>query len=209
MVDLGIDHLGVTPADIGLPGEVSLKVAQDICRAVEDKIVTVALSVESGLEEIIYMVENVRPHILHLCGPEGDITPKMVEELKAKVDKKRISIKIMQAISVAGQESIDLAISYGGVADYLILDTQSTDVYGIGASGNVHDWNISKQIVDSVNIPVILAGGLSPSNVAEAIHKVAPWGVDSLTHTNKYLDGDLFMKDLDKVKDFVSASKKA
>ena len=110
MVDLGIDHLGVTPADIGLPGEVSLKVAQDICRAVEDKIVTVALSVESSLEEIIYMVENVRPHILHLCGPEGDITPKMVEELKAKVDKKRISIKIMQAISVAGQESIDLSL---------------------------------------------------------------------------------------------------
>ena len=209
LVNLDIDHLGVTPASRGLPGEISIKVAKDICRAVEDKVVTVALSVESEVEKIIHMVNNVSPQILHLCGPEGSVPPERIREIRSKLVDQGIRIKIMQAISVLGRESIDLAVEYEKVSDYLILDTQSNDVFGIGASGNVHDWNISKQIVDAVNIPVILAGGLSVNNVKEAIHKVNPWGVDSLTHTNKILNNGGFVKDIDKVKDFVSTSKEA
>ena len=113
----------------------------------------------------------------------------------------------MQAISVKGFESVENAISYVEEVDYLILDTQSKDVYGIGASGDTHDWNVSKEIVNSVDIPVILAGGLSPENVTDAIRHVKPWGVDSLTHTNKPLPGGGFVKDIEKVKSFVSASR--
>ena len=201
--------MGITPANRGLPGEISIEVAREICRAVEDRVVTVALSVESEIEEIIHMVKSVDPQVLHLCGPEGAVPPRMVREIKSQLIDEGFHIEIMQAISVLGSKSIDLAIEYEEVSDYLILDTQSTDVYGIGASGNVHDWNISKQIVDAVNIPVILAGGLSVNNVKEAIHKVNPWGVDSLTHTNKILNNGGFVKDIDKVKDFVSTSKEA
>ena len=201
--------MGITPANRGLPGEISIEVAREICRAVEDRVVTVALSVESEIEEIIHMVNSVDPQVLHLCGPEGAVPPRMVREIKSQLIDEGFHIEIMQAISVLGPKSIDLAIEYEEVSDYLILDTQSTDVYGIGASGNVHDWNISKQIVDAVNIPVILAGGLSVNNVKEAIHKVNPWGVDSLTHTNKILNNGDFVKDIDKVKDFVSTSKEA
>lgn len=201
--------MGITPANRGLPGEISIEVAREICRAVEDRVVTVALSVESEIEEIIHMVKNVDPQVLHLCGPEGAVPPRMVREIRSQLIDEGFHIEIMQAISVLGSKSIDLAVEYEEVSDYLILDTQSTDVYGIGASGNVHDWNISKQIVDAVNIPVILAGGLSINNVKEAIHKVNPWGVDSLTHTNKILNNGGFVKDIDKVKDFVSTSKEA
>lgn len=201
--------MGITPANRGLPGEISIEVAREICRAVEDRVVTVTLSVESEIEEIIHMVKSVDPQVLHLCGPEGAVPPRMVREIRSQLIDEGFHIEIMQAISVLGSKSIDLAIEYEEVSDYLILDTQSTDVYGIGASGNVHDWNISKQIVDAVNIPVILAGGLSVNNVKEAIHKVNPWGVDSLTHTNKILNNGGFVKDIDKVKDFVSTSKEA
>ena len=201
--------MGITPANRGLPGEISIEVAREICRAVEDRVVTVALSVESEIEEIIHMVKSVDPQVLHLCGPEGAVPPRMVREIRSQLIDEGFHIEIMQAISVLGSKSIDLAVEYEEVSDYLILDTQSTDVYGIGASGNVHDWNISKQIVDAVNIPVILAGGLSVNNVKEAIHKVNPWGVDSLTHTNKILNNGGFVKDIDKVKDFVSTSKEA
>jgi len=201
--------LGITPANRGLPGEISIEVAREICRAVEDRVVTVALSVESEIEEIIHMVKSVDPQVLHLCGPEGAVPPRMVREIRSQLIDEGFHIEIMQAISVLGSKSIDLAVEYEEVSDYLILDTQSTDVYGIGASGNIHDWNISKQIVDAVNIPVILAGGLSVNNVKEAIHKVNPWGVDSLTHTNKILNNGGFVKDIDKVKDFVSTSKEA
>ncbi|MBU0703024.1 MAG: phosphoribosylanthranilate isomerase, partial [Chloroflexi bacterium] len=115
------------------------------------------------------------------------------------------NLPIMQAVSVTGPEAIDVALAYQDVADYLILDTQSPDIAGIGASGATHDWNISREIVRQVRIPVILAGGLSPENVAEAIGAVRPWGVDSLTHTNRPLPGSGFRKDLDRIRQFMTA----
>ncbi len=70
-----------------------------------------------------------------------------------------------------------------------------------------HDWSISRKIVESVSIPVILAGGLSADNVAEAIEAVRPWGVDSYTHTNH--PGDRMNKDLTQVRAFVSNARNA
>lgn len=115
----------------------------------------------------------------------------------------------MQAISVTGPASIAEAVAYAAVADFLLLDTQSPDIPGIGASGMTHDWSISRAIVEAVHVPVILAGGLSPDNVAEAIRAVRPWGVDSLTHTNRPLPGGGFRKDLDRVRAFVAAARGA
>ena len=60
-----------------------------------------------------------------------------------------------------------------------------------------------------MRVPVILAGGLSPENVAEAICAVRPWGVDSLTHTNRPMSGGGFRKDLELVEDFVTAARAA
>ena len=207
LADLGVDHIGVTPASRGLPGEIDIKTAYSICKSVKDSLVTVALSVESDINLILSMVKEVKPQILHLCSPEGFMTPQSIRDLKEKLYTNNIDIEIMQAISVKGFESVENAISYVEEVDYLILDTQSKDVYGIGASGDTHDWNVSKEIVNSVDIPVILAGGLSPENVTDAIRHVKPWGVDSLTHTNKPLPGGGFVKDIEKVKSFVSASR--
>lgn len=67
----------------------------------------------------------------------------------------------------------------------------------------------SRAIVESVQVPVILAGGLSPENVGDAIRAVRPWGVDSLTHTNRPLGGGGFQKDLDRVRAFIAAARSA
>jgi phosphoribosylanthranilate isomerase len=71
----------------------------------------------------------------------------------------------MQAVSVAGPKALDTALAYQELADYLLLDTQSPDIAGIGASSETHDWTISREIVKHLQIPVILAGPLSPENV--------------------------------------------
>jgi phosphoribosylanthranilate isomerase len=113
----------------------------------------------------------------------------------------------MQAISMTGPEALETAHAYKGVAEYLILDTQASDIAGIGASGETHDWNISREIVQQMDIPVILAGGLSPENVTRAIEVVCPWGVDSLSHTNQPLPGGGFKKDLARIQEFVEAAK--
>jgi len=200
---LGVDHIGITPGNFGLPGEVDFATARGITDAVGDSTVSVALSVESNLDAIETMVKAVRPDILHLCGPENMLLPDAVRTLRERLP----NLAIMQAISVAGPEALDLALAYRDVADYLILDTKSPEITGIGASGETHDWNISREIVEQVQIPVILAGGLSPENVSEAIRIVKPWGVDSLTHTNRLLPAGGFRKDLDRIRQFVTIAR--
>jgi len=205
VVDAGADHIGVTPSRIGLPGEVDIATAQAIVVAVDGRAIRVALSVDTDLDAIVVMTQAVGPDILHLCGPSGALRPDDVAVLRGRLP----GIRIMQAISVAGAEAIQQARSYQHVADYLILDTQAPDIPGVGASGRTHDWAISRAIVEQSRVPVILAGGLGPENVADAIRAVRPWGVDSLTHTNRQLPGGRFRKDLARVRQFVAAARAA
>jgi phosphoribosylanthranilate isomerase len=200
---LGVDHLGLTPSSRGLPGEIDFWTAREIIEAVDGAAVCVALTVEAEEKEIIRMARAVQPDILHLCGLENSFPPDAVRRLREKLP----DLPIMQAISMTGPEALETAHAYKGVAEYLILDTQASDIAGIGASGETHDWNISREIVQQMDIPVILAGGLSPENVTRAIEVVCPWGVDSLSHTNQPLPGGGFKKDLARIQEFVEAAK--
>jgi phosphoribosylanthranilate isomerase len=202
VIEQGVDHIGVTPSTRGLPGEISYELARTIVIAAKGLATTVALSVEEDPDDIVQMVEAVEPDVLHLCGLEGTFTPQDVAALRERIP----GVAIMQAIAVGGPEAIASAKAYATVSDYLILDTQAPDIAGIGASGAVHDWNVSRAIVEQVDVPVILAGGLSPENVADAIRAVRPWAVDSLTHTNRPLPDGGFRKDLDRVRAFVQAA---
>jgi len=202
---LGVNHVGVTPARRGLPGEVSFEQAREILMALPESATGVALSVEEDLDEIVAMVQAVRPDILHLCGLQGTVTPDDVRTLRARLPGQLI----MQAISVGGPDAIERALAYQEVADYLILDTQAPNIAGIGASGATHDWSISAEIVRRCEVPVLLAGGLSPEQVGEASRAVRPWGVDSLTHTNMLLPGGGFRKDMARVRAFVEAARSA
>jgi phosphoribosylanthranilate isomerase len=111
---------------------------------------------------------------------------------------------IMRAIPVIDETSIAIARSYRGAADFLLLDSYDRDTAQFGALGRTHDWQLSRRIVETAGIPIILAGGLAPENVAQAIAAVGPAGVDSKTRTDKP-DGS--GKDLDKVRAFVAAAK--
>jgi phosphoribosylanthranilate isomerase len=200
---LGVDHLGLTPSQIGLPGEIDFWTAREIVETIDVAAVCVALTVETEEKEIIRMARAVQPDILHLCSLENTFPPADVRRLRDKLP----DLPLMQAISMTGPQALEAAYAYKGVADYLILDTQAPDIAGIGASGETHDWNVSREIVREVGLPVILAGGLSPENVARAIAEVDPWGVDSLTHTNQALPGGGFKKDLNKIKAFLQAAR--
>jgi phosphoribosylanthranilate isomerase len=107
---------------------------------------------------------------------------------------------------VFGEESVAIARSYIGVADFLLLDSYRSTDRQIGALGVTHDWSISRRIVDLVRVPVFLAGGLGPDNVAEAIRRVRPAGVDSKTKTDR--DGS-HAKDLKRVRMFHEAARAA
>jgi len=204
LVDCCVDQIGVTPSHCGLPGEISNEQARDIFIAIGKRAAKVALTVEETIDPIVEMVNIVKPDILHLCGKLSELTPEKVLELRQRLP----GVKIMQAIPVIDRSALSLARAYQSVADYFILDSYSANIGGIGAAGFTHDWSISRDIVLQSSVPVILAGGLSVDNVEEAIDKVRPWGVDSLTHTNRDLGHNKFVKDLEKVKQFVTIAKK-
>ena len=204
-VEAGADHLGLTPPQ-GLPGELpSLQAMRDIVVAVGDRARCIALTVDMDPAAVVAMAEFVRPAVIHLCPLQDRTSPGQVAALRARLP----GLPIMQAVSVTGPESVRVAQAFAEVADLLILDTQAADIPGVGASGATHDWSVSRAIVASVRVPVILAGGLSPENVADAIRTVRPWGVDSLTHTNRVLPDGTLRKDLDRVAAFVAAARDA
>jgi phosphoribosylanthranilate isomerase len=101
-------------------------------------------------------------------------------------------------------DSIALARSYDGVADWLLLDSYEAGDRQIGALGVTHSWELDRRIIESVRIPAIIAEGLGPENVREAIPSAPPAGVDSKTKTDKS-DGS-HTKDLQKVSAFVAAA---
>lgn len=201
---LRVDHVGVTPSSVGLPGEIGDDLAREICREIADSAASVALSVADDLDAIDRMVRAVRPDILHLCGPPGAVDPGRVVELRRILPE----VAVMQAIAVTGPEAVAEARSFAGVVDFLILDSLDPDIAGVGAAGTVHDWEVSAAIVAAVDVPVVLAGGLTPANVSAAISVVGPWGVDSLSHTNRPSKDGGFRKDRGLVAEFASAARR-
>ena len=111
----------------------------------------------------------------------------------------------MWSIPVVDESSITLVRSYEGVADWLLLDSYESGDRQIGALGVTHSWELDRRIIESVRIPVIIAGGLGPENVQNAIRVARPAGVDSKTKTDRS-DGT-HTKDLQKVSAFVTPAR--
>jgi phosphoribosylanthranilate isomerase len=139
---------------------------------------------------------------VHLGAAPELLSPENTETLKGKLP----GMLVMRSIPVVGEASIEIARSYDGIADFLLLDSHRASDRQIGALGVAHDWTISRRIVELVLTPVILAGGLGPDNVGVAIRAVRPAGVDSKTKTDQ--DGS-HAKDLDRVRRFQQAARAA
>ena len=112
-------------------------------------------------------------------------------------------IKLYKVVNVFDESAVDEAKSYEGIADALVLDSAIKETGQRGGTGKTHDWNISRKIVESTSLPVILAGGLNPENVAEAIRKVRPYAVD----VNSGVSNPDGTKNLENVRLFVGEAK--
>ena len=114
----------------------------------------------------------------------GTDTVQLVDEM-ACADLERLGLELpgtslVQVVHVTGPSAIDAATAVAPYVDAILLDsgTPHGPIRTLGGTGNVHDWGISAEIVRQTDCPVYLAGGLSPDNVAEAIRRVRPYGVD-------------------------------
>jgi phosphoribosylanthranilate isomerase len=179
-IEAGLDRWGLEVGKKGtMPSERSFEQARGLFAATPAGYPKMALTIETNIDEIIEIARETKPDLLHLCGELRQLPPEGISEIRKRIP----GVGIIQAIPITGPESVDLALAYEQVADVLFLDSYDPNEVGIGIVGKTHDWKISRKIVEMTRKPCVLAGGLSPENVAEAIRAVHPWGVDSNTHT--------------------------
>ncbi len=191
----GADAVGF---HIGLSGgrsPLEVSNAAGFIQTLPETTASVAVTSLSKPEALIELAHTSGATTLQLYG---DTTPEQVKEVKETLP----SIEIWKVINVFGEEGMEQAKRYDGVVDAIVLDkAQSAQMKG--GSGQTLDWDIARKIVEAVSTPVILAGGLNPENVAEAVRIVKPYGVD----VNSGVSNPDGSKDLEKVKSFIDRAK--
>ena len=89
-------------------------------------------------------------------------------------------VRLVHVVHVLDGAAVDEARAVEPLVDAILLDSGNPrlSVKELGGTGRRHDWQISRRVVEAVKVPVWLAGGLTPANVAEAVATVRPYGVD-------------------------------
>jgi phosphoribosylanthranilate isomerase len=171
-------------------------------------------------------MEYYRPHCVHFCdnltdgqGHPLDLSPFILLQERFKKAFRGIGIVRTIPVPPAGLAPdfpcLDLVRSLEKVSDFLLIDTWlgKEPVTGfVGITGKLADSERAKAVVLQSNIPVLMAGGLSPENVFDAVTQVLPFGADSCTQTNQ-ADASgrpiRFKKDFVKVEQFVKEIRRA
>lgn len=197
--ELGADLIGVVIAEPGIvPEGIDAEAARAVLSAIRPRSRGVALSLSDDRDEICAMVDAVRPDVLHVVARE--IEPEDCAWIRTRI----APIMLLRAIAVRAGETLSEADAHQECADYLMLDSGAKNLPSLGATGETHDWSMSRTIVERSRVPVILAGGLSAENVEDAIAAVRPWGVDSFTHTD--VPGQRGKKDPARIRAFIAAA---
>ncbi len=181
-VEAGADLIGVNFV-AGSPREVDMKQAIAICEALEGQDVErVALFRDAGWDKIDGILRRVSFERVQFHGDESE------EDIEA------IDLPTIKAIRGADQEA---AVTYPG--SILLLDHPHAG----GGQGQAWDWSEAEDLIAHGH-DVLIAGGLTPENVAEALRDVGdipPWGVDVATG----VEGEGYRKDPEKMRAFVAA----
>ena len=207
-MEAGADNIGLVPMQKGgVPAHrVPLyRVDQIHEECLKRGVKMVLIMLTNDPEEMLDLAHRLQPEILHIAGDEYTADEDFAKRLKELAPE----TELMQAVLVDNKSAIERAKKVDPFVDYILLDSGLAADTGIGASGETHDWNIDAQIVKEVNAKVVEAGGLGPDNVAEAIKKIRPYGVDSLTKTSIKYDHGNMEKDIPKVKAFCEEADKA
>lgn len=181
----GASAVGLVSAMPSGPGVIAEETIAKIAITVPPGIATFLLTSKRDAPAIIAQQKWCRTNTIQLCDA---VEPECYPQLRAALP----GIALVQVIHVTGPESVDEAAAVAPQVNAILLDSgnQKLAVKELGGTGRKHDWRISRQIVESVSVPVYLAGGLNPENVAEAIAQVQPFGLDicSGLRTNGNLD---------------------
>jgi phosphoribosylanthranilate isomerase len=184
-IKYGASALGLVSEMPSGPGVIDEELITEIVKTVPPPIATFLLTSKTSAEEIFIQQRKTKVNTLQLV----DFVE--FEELK-KLRHNFPEVKLVQVIHVLDKRSVAEAIAVEPFVDALLLDSgnPNLDVKVLGGTGRKHNWDVSREIREKVNIPLFLAGGLSSGNAVDAIEKVCPFGLDicSGVRTNGKLD---------------------
>ena len=193
-VDAGATAIGVLVGVAeSVPDRVTPDIGKKIAASVPGGVTTVMVTHLTDPEEVADIAGYMKVRAVQV---HGDMDVRGLRTLRSFLP----GVLIIKTIHVTGDESAFRAREFAAAADMLLLDTAAGGK--IGGTGVTHDWSVSAEIVESSRVPVILAGGLNPENVAAAIEQVKPDGVDA----NSGLEHGDGSKDFEKIKAFVGAA---
>lgn len=167
------------------PGIISDELIAEIAAIIPPGVKTFLLTSETSVEKIIAHHRRV-----------GTTTIQLVDDLQqgsyADLREALPGVEIVQVLHVLGEESLEQAKRLDGQVDAILLDSGNPNlaVKELGGTGRTHNWEISRRIVEAVEIPVYLAGGLKAKNVSKAKEQVGSFGLDlcSGVRSNGHLD---------------------
>jgi len=162
-VGAGADAVGFTvDVPVETPREIDPETAAAFVEAAPPFVTTVLVTMPDEPEAAVDLVGAVAPDVVQV---HGDLTPGDLAYISSAT-----GARIISAVAPA------TAARYDAVADALLVD--SLDESGAGGTGETHDWERTRDLVSELSSPVVLAGGLTPENVAEAVETVRPFAVD-------------------------------
>jgi phosphoribosylanthranilate isomerase len=172
-MDAGADMLGLVghmPSGPGVIDDATIKaIARDLAAPVEAVLLTSEITAHA-----------IAQHALR-CGVTTVQIVNPIDPIHhAELHRVWPTLNLIQVVHVDGEKTFEAIARYRHHVQAFLLDSgrPNATIPELGGTGRTHDWSISAEFVARSDRPVFLAGGLTPENVAEAIAKVRPHGVD-------------------------------
>lgn len=184
-VAYGASALGLVGHMPSGPGVIDDALIAEIARTVPPPVASFLLTSQQQVPGIVAHYRRVHTSTIQIVD---ELENRDYEALRQALPH----VKLVQVIHVQNEQSVEEALAISQLVDALLLDSGSPNkaVKELGGTGRVHDWSLSRQIVQQAAVPVFLAGGLRPDNVKAAMDAVQPFGLDlcSGVRTNGQLD---------------------
>lgn len=186
-IEAGASAVGLVSAMPSGPGPIPEELIAEIATTIPPGVSSFLLTCLQDAASIIDQQRRLGVNTIQICDR---LTQGSYRELRAALP----GVSLVQVVHVTGPEAVDEAIAVAPHVDAVLLDSgnQSLQIKELGGTGRTHDWTLSRRIREAIEVPLFLAGGLNPSNVAAAIREVQPFGIDvcSGLRTNGHLDSD-------------------